>query len=99
MVSAAHGVRVASEKSSNVRAAPLKNKTPNLFHPLAVLVFHQAVSRSRSGSEEEVEGRGLGEDAEVAVAGDEGNAGIHTVLRYQGIGEAGFASLGEHFSA
>jgi len=46
-----------------------------------------------------VEGGGLGEVAEVAVAGDERNAGVHTVLCYQGIGEAGFAAFSQGLGA
>ena len=42
-----------------------------------------------------MEAGGLGEGAEVAVAGDERDAGVHTVLCNQGIGEASFAALRE----
>ncbi len=36
-----------------------------------------------------MEAGGLGEGSEVTVARDERNVGVHTVLLYQGIGEAG----------
>ena len=46
-----------------------------------------------------MEGGGLGEGVEVAVAGDERNAGVQVVLCNQGIGEAGFPILREHSCA
>jgi len=52
-----------------------------------------------SGIDWEAEVRGLGEGAEIAVAGDEGNACVHTVLCNQGISEASPATLREDFCA
>lgn len=52
-----------------------------------------------SGTDWETEARGLGEGAEVAVAGDEGNACVHTVLCNQGISEASPATFREDFCA
>jgi hypothetical protein len=48
----------------------------------------KCVTLGSSGGEDETEAGGLGEGAEVAVASDERNAGVYTVLSYQGVGEA-----------
>jgi hypothetical protein len=46
-----------------------------------------------------MEAGGFGEGAEVTVASNDGDAGVHRVLCYQIIGEASSATLREHFCA
>jgi hypothetical protein len=50
-------------------------------------------------SEEETETGGLGEGAEIAVAGDERNAGVDAGLGDQGVTKARFATICKNLSA